>query len=182
MSRINQKGFSLLEVLIAVVLFSIILLSASGAQRQYLKSNHVGEIKSEAAHAAQNVIDLLRQRDVLTMPTTGVDDTRQVLMNSKRTYDVDVAYCTNPTHCTTNEVRQIYVAVYWKDDLIYETETVFTNLGAAASKTPTPSGTVAPTPTATATATPTSTATAYQSSTPTPTPTPKKKKCKWWSC
>ena len=212
LKNLKESGFSLLEVLIALLMFSIVILAASGAQNQYLRSNHEGQIKSEAAQVAQTVVDQLRQAEINTMRTSGSDSRRTIVMNSNRSYSVDVSYCTDSSLCPTSNVRQISLQVLRDGEVIYKTETVFTDLGAAPSATPTPASTSSatpipsptttptPTPTPSPSATPTPTATATispsrtptlspsptrtpsPSRTPTPSPTPRPTRCRWWNC
>lgn len=201
-----QKGFSLLEVLIALVLFSLIILSVNASQTQYIRSNHEGQVKAEAVYAAQTVIDEIRQKNILSLPTSGSESPKNIVMNSNRNYQVTVSYCSDSSFCTTEDVRHVAVDVSYNGDTVYRTETVFTDFGVAPSATPTPSVTVAasvapsasasktPTPSTSGSKTPTPSVSPSKTPTPspsktptpspsnTPTPSPTKKKCKGWKC
>ncbi len=181
MNKVCCKGFTLIEIMVAIAIFAIVITTATSSINSYQKLNHGGEIRSEASQAAQSIIDQIRGIDVKSLPTSGDGTPVEITMNSNRMYSVETIYCTNSSICNSPSVRQIAVEVYHRDALAYTTEVIFTDFGAAPgsnySATPTPVFT--PTPAPSTSVTPTAT-TSY---TPTPTPTPKKKKkCKTWKC
>ncbi|MCB0338858.1 MAG: type II secretion system protein [Bdellovibrionales bacterium] len=184
-----ESGFTLIETIVALGIVGVVLVASTSAFIYHLRSNHEAELRYEGAQAAQTVIDDIRYIDIDTLPASGTDDPRHITMNGTRTYDVYVTYCSDPTYCTSEDVRQLHLLVEHDGEKLYETETIFTALekgygqsvgndDEGAGPTPTPTAT----PTATPTPTPTATPTPIPTSTPTPTPTPKKKKCKTWKC
>ncbi len=61
------------------------------------------------------------------MPTTGSDAPVEITMGP-RSYEVTVTYCLNTAICVTNNVRHITVEVVYRDEIIYEVETVYAQL------------------------------------------------------
>lgn len=55
-----QRGFSLLEVLVSIVILSIALLGLAGMMLSTLKSNHSAYQRSQATWLAYDIIDRLR--------------------------------------------------------------------------------------------------------------------------
>ena len=60
LSTPNANGFTLLEVLIALVIFSIGLLGLAGMQMQGLKYNHESYLRSQATLLAYDLLDRMR--------------------------------------------------------------------------------------------------------------------------
>lgn len=125
----RERGFTLLEVMVAVLLLGSLIAASTSAFVMNVRSNQAGEIRSEASQAAQTVLDELRHSPVGNMPLTGSDEPRTVSINERRAFDVVVTYCENNTYCTSNEIRHLTVEVTYADETVYRTETVFTNLG-----------------------------------------------------
>ncbi len=58
--RTAEQGFSLLEVLIAVVVLAVGLLGIGGLQVLSLKNNHSAHLRSQATYLAYDIIDSIR--------------------------------------------------------------------------------------------------------------------------
>jgi type IV pilus assembly protein PilV len=56
----QDKGYSLLEVLIALVILAIGLLGLAGLQMQGLKDNHSSQLRSQATFLAADIIDRMQ--------------------------------------------------------------------------------------------------------------------------
>ena len=185
----HQQGFTLVEVLVALGIFAFLISVASSSLRMNMTTNYRGQLRFEAAQAAQTIIDEIRYEDVSELPTSGLEDVREIHIDTTRSYEVHVEYCSDTTHCTSNDVRQIEVWVKHRGQTIYQTETIFTAMEKgyggtvggdddSSGPTPTPTATPAPTPTPTITPTPPPTFTP----TPSPTPRQRRRRCRWWRC
>lgn len=60
----NHKGFTLLEVLVAVLVFSFGLLGIGGMMTISVKNNHNGYLRSQANFLAENMMDRMRANPV----------------------------------------------------------------------------------------------------------------------
>lgn len=56
----KQRGFSLLEVMIALVIFSIGLIGLAGLQSASMSYNHSAYLRSQATYLAYNILDKMR--------------------------------------------------------------------------------------------------------------------------
>ena len=59
-TTIHQRGFSLLEVMIALVIFSIGLIGLAGLQSASLSYNQSAYLRSQATYLAYNILDKMR--------------------------------------------------------------------------------------------------------------------------
>lgn len=59
-SHSTLKGFTLLEVLVAVLVFSFGLIGIAGMMTISVKSNHNGYLRSQASFLAENMMDRMR--------------------------------------------------------------------------------------------------------------------------
>lgn len=123
----SQLGYSLLEVLISVALFSLIFAVMSPAFMSQLKGNRFSQLEMEAIQAANTVIDQKRLIDPATMPSSGSDAAITVAVNNHN-YAVTVSYCTNSALCTGNTIRHLEITVALNNEDVFTTETVFTQL------------------------------------------------------
>lgn len=60
LSQKNDQGFTLLEVLVAVMVFSFGLLGIAGLMSISVKNNHNGYLRSQANFLAENMVDRMR--------------------------------------------------------------------------------------------------------------------------
>jgi len=77
----DSKGFTLLEVLIAVLIFSVGLLGLAGMQIQGLKFNHGAYLRSQATLLAYDMLDRIRS-------------------NSTSDYTMSLTDAVGPSNCT----------------------------------------------------------------------------------
>jgi len=82
MAFVRQRGFTLLEVLIAIVVFSIGLLGLAGLMVMSVKTNHSSYLRTQATFVAQSMADRMRGNtmgiwtgayDSAAYPLTGTD-------------------------------------------------------------------------------------------------------------
>lgn len=123
----SAKGYSLLEVLISVALFSLVFAVMSPAFVSQMRGNRTSQLEMEAIQAANTVIDQKRLIDPATMPSSGSDSAITVPINNHN-YAVTVSYCTNSGLCTGNTIRHIQINVALNNENVFTTETVFTQL------------------------------------------------------
>jgi len=80
----NKKGFTLIEVMIAIVIFSFGLLGVAGVMTVSVKNNHNGYMRSQAVILAQSVVDMMRRnhwavwQNAYNGTFSGVIDTRSI--------------------------------------------------------------------------------------------------------
>ena len=117
----STSGFTLLEILVALGVLSTMISIATSFFMFNLRNNMNTQIQYEAMQAAQGVLDELRFEDISTL--TG-SPTERVTIGS-RTYSVAVSYCQISSFCLSDEIKHIAAKVTYKDQLVYETDTVF---------------------------------------------------------
>ncbi len=125
-ARLNSAGFSLIEGLVSISIFSIFSVFISQAFIVHLGTNTRSENSSLAIFAAQKVLDDLRQQDPATMPTTGTA-TQTVTIDGKP-FSVVTAYCSPNTYCTSTNIKAIKITVNYRNKKFYEVDTVFSQL------------------------------------------------------
>ena len=65
--KLNQNGFTLVEVLVALIILSIGLLGVAGMQISGMKGNHNAFLRSQAQQYAYEMLDMMRaNRDAAT--------------------------------------------------------------------------------------------------------------------
>ena len=122
-----NSGFTLLEVLVALMIFGVIAASLTPMFATHAKFNSQAEIRSGAIAAAQEVLDNVRLQDPATLPLTGTSSIQNVEAGD-RTYQVTVSYCSNSAYCLTSASRHLKVDVSYRGQEMYEVETVYTQL------------------------------------------------------
>lgn len=123
----NERGFTLLEVMISLFIFSIVIAGMSPAFVAQLQQNTASEIKTEAIMAAQQVLDSIRLQDISGLPVSGAGATTTITLG-ERNYVVTPTYCADVSFCVSNVTRHISISVTYANVIRYETETVFTQL------------------------------------------------------
>ena len=125
-SVVNQCGFSILEVLFSIGLFSIV---ASGMTASFVglqRRNYENEVRTAAIGAAQKVLDEARVLDPATLPTSGSAST--TVTYGSKSFDVTTTYCAIPAECSSANVRQLRVAVSYRGTQRYKVDTIFCQL------------------------------------------------------
>lgn len=127
-SPTNQQGFSMLELMISLVLFSLVATSLTSAFIHLMQTNTRAEIHGGAVLAAQKVLDNLRLIDPGSMPESGLADPVSVEIG-ERVYSVEVEYCpTGTEYCSSSGVRHIRAVTSLGDTELYTVETVYAQL------------------------------------------------------
>lgn len=118
----GQRGFTLIEVIVALGIFDVLGTIAALSMVQNLRTSLANQVRYEAIQAAQATLDKIRFEDVATL--TG-SRTESVVVGA-RTYTVAVTYCKIEEFCLSKDIRHIDLAVTYRDKHVYATDTVFT--------------------------------------------------------
>jgi len=104
----NEKGFSLIELMIAIVILSVGLLGLAGLQATAINGNHHGNTIGQATALAQNTIEQIRNTSYdeiipanfpISEPVGGSNFDRAVLIEEDT---------------PLNELKRITVTVSWR--------------------------------------------------------------------
>jgi type IV pilus modification protein PilV len=109
----KSKGFSLVEVLIALVILSVSLLALAGLMVQTTHNNSFGNHMTEASTVAQDIFERLRARPYNSM-TCGPSD--YVYGSSGQRYKRDCAM----VKTTDDTQAQARITVTWSDPTNHE--------------------------------------------------------------
>lgn len=123
----RDQGFTIIEVLVAITLFSIVSMGLAGGFVMQLKTNNDNAIRIQAISAAQQVLDSLRVSDPASFPSAG-DDTARNISVAGRVFSVVISYCAIPSLCTAATTRHLRASVTYKGKKRYEVDTVFSQL------------------------------------------------------
>jgi len=102
---LKSKGFTLIEVLIALVILSIAFLALAGLMVQTTKNNSFGGHVTEAATFAQDKLEELRATSWVAL-TPGTD---------RKTGSNGVDYGRSWAVVTNNNVKTITININWDD-------------------------------------------------------------------
>lgn len=124
----DEAGFSMLELLVAFVLFSLVATSLTSAFIHMMRTNTNSEIQSGAVLAVQRKLDELRLMDPSSMPESGTDEAETITVGG-RDYSISVEYCpTGTAYCTGDSVRHIKAIAEYNGKNLYTVETVYAQL------------------------------------------------------
>lgn len=123
----RTQGFTLAEMLVAISILSIILITVVTAFLGNTTINTKTEQNAQAAVAVQRVIDGIRSTDPAALPSSGSSAPTTVTIGGQA-YAVTLTYCSPVTYCTAS-ARQIKANVTLNGATVYTTETVFTSVG-----------------------------------------------------
>lgn len=101
---LKSKGFSLIEVLIALVILSVAFLALAGLMVQTTKNNSFGGRMTEAATFAQDKLEELRAVSWVTI-TPGSDKMGSNGMDYARNWNV----------ATNGNLKTITITINWND-------------------------------------------------------------------
>lgn len=97
----RQSGISLIEIIVALVVLSVGLLSMAGLQMRALAGNNQANMRTNAAIIADNIIEAMRSN------RAGVDDNFYLTADSST-----IACGTVPTSCLANTCTAQQTAVF----------------------------------------------------------------------
>lgn len=107
-NRNRTAGFTLLEVLVALVIFSVGLLGLAGIQGVSLRNNNLAYMRTVAMQSAYDMSDILRA-------SAGFDNSIDPAYDA---VDTNIPGAEPATNCTTSDCTQAQMAAhelyYWK--------------------------------------------------------------------
>ena len=123
--RQRQQGISITEVLVALAILGIVLAVIVPTFTGNLAINTRSEASTQAAAAAQHVLEKLRLYDPAAgnYPPEGVEN----VTISGRTYQVSTTYCATAAYCTAAS-KHIQAEVRFNGETLFTAETVYTQL------------------------------------------------------
>lgn len=127
MIKRKAAGFSLLEVLVSLSLFSVVSAIMATSFTTHQDFNTQSALRTAAAMAAQQVLDTTRVEDPASLPTYGSSAAENVTIGTK-TFQVVTTYCPISTYCSSANIRHLRLEVSYNGDLQYEVDTVYTRL------------------------------------------------------
>ena len=122
----NERGFSFVEVLLAVALVGTVVMGVVPAFMACKDANTRNEIRSGAAAVAQQAMETQRRLDPSTLPGSG-SSSLQVVREGERDYEFVTHYCAEPAWCDF-DTRHIMVEVSFGTQTVLIVESVFTKL------------------------------------------------------
>ncbi len=120
----NQRGFTLLEVLVSLSILAIALSSLMPVFASLSKFNTQMDFKTKAIAAGQERMESIRESDHSTIPTSGSVDTNHVIDGTPLL--LTTTYCETSSFCTGDN-KHISIDIIHNGNKIHELETVFTN-------------------------------------------------------
>jgi len=106
----KSKGFSLIEVLIALVILAISLLALAGLMATTVKNNSFGSHITEASTFAQDKLEEFR-----AMRWDDVQVTPPGLDTDNRSGSTGIAYTRNWTVIQDGNIKTITITINWND-------------------------------------------------------------------
>jgi len=121
----SYKGFTLIETLVALLIFGIAVAIMIPLFYEQRLKNNTSQIRTEAVAFSQEILDGLRQQDVANLPATGSQTRTKAVMGEN--YTATITYCEVPANCSDSS-RQIKLQINRYGTIVYEMQTVFTRL------------------------------------------------------
>ena len=122
----SQRGFSYVELLLAVALVGTVVMGVVPAFMTCKDANTRNDIRSGAAAVAQRAMEAERRLDPSDLPGSG-SSSLQVVREGERDYEFVVHYCTEPSWCDF-DTRHLMVEVSFGTQTVLVVESVFTKL------------------------------------------------------
>jgi prepilin-type N-terminal cleavage/methylation domain-containing protein len=126
-SKLNDSGFTLIEVMVAMLVFGVVMSTMPSVFVAHLRYNQRAEIKTASMHAAQRVLDSYRVVDPSSLPSSGSVTEANIVIGSY-TFSPTTSFCSQASYCITNNNRHIKVDIAYDGENTYTVETVFTKL------------------------------------------------------
>lgn len=134
----NSRGFTFIEVLVAVVILSIGLIGLAGLQTLSMSANNSGLIRSQAVLGAEDILDRMRANRAaalatdyniaLTVAPAGPTYTGMVLTDLSEWKTSLAAWLAGGDGSVTVNGNIVTIVVQWTESLGTDTITVVTRL------------------------------------------------------
>lgn len=111
---IKSNGFTLIEVLIALIILSISLLSLAGLMAMTTRNNSFGSHVTEAVTFAQDKLEEFRAVRPQAPPVGDIPDGAGA---DKKTGATGVDYARNWNVATNGDLRTVTITVSWNDQV-----------------------------------------------------------------
>ena len=121
----TNKGFTLIEVLMALFIFSIVCASTAPAFINHSKMNSESEVKTISINLAEKILNNLRKEDVTQFPSSGSKTTNYNVSN--KNLNAVIVYCQKSQYCSKAS-RHLIINIFYHNKLSYSVETVYTQL------------------------------------------------------
>jgi len=121
-----RRGFTLLEVMVAMAIFALVAGAMLPAFLTHLKFNVAAEERNGAMAATRQILEELRLEDPESLPSSGSSGPQDIAAG-ERSYQVTLYYCRKPLLCSTRS-RHLEVEASYRGQILYDVETVFTRL------------------------------------------------------
>lgn len=108
MKQRNEKGFTIVEVLIAVIMLTIGVLALASSSGGTTRMLSFGQRKTDASAIAQSVLDSLRYRAAATTPKC------TALVSGSQATSPKRGFTTSWTVATSGDLRNIVVNVAYR--------------------------------------------------------------------
>ena len=112
----NKKGFSLIEVLVALVILSIAILATAGLMVTTTKNNSFGKNMTEAATLAQD-----KMEELLVTPWGNISNNNDVVQVQG---SAGIPFTRNWNVADAGSLKTITVTVNWNDGIDHTISTV----------------------------------------------------------
>ncbi len=110
----NNKGFTLIEVLVAMVILSVGLLGTAALITGIIRSNQVSNRITTATVLAQDKMEEIRRLGYFGMPTS--DTTTTESYNSITNYSLYKRVTSTDVVNPAADMKTVTVTVYWNSD------------------------------------------------------------------
>ncbi len=125
MKKSSNRGFTLIEVVIALFIFLTVCASTAPAFMNQAKFNAASETKTVAINLAEKILNHIRKEDITSYPKSG-SETKEYNIGSRKLLST-ISFCKKNEYCKTAS-RHITIDIAHNNEIVYSVETVYTQL------------------------------------------------------